>query len=422
MNSYDILFSMEYIDKDLAEKAADYRRNNLTHLRTVAAACLILIFGVTAVFAGISAKSFRQDNTAGPLNNTEIPAGIETDNYQDSNVITDPNMPAEEYKPYGWQRKNLTDYLTEEYYTVVYGNAKNAETHTTEVLGHKWHITTFDIEIIESVRNAPESGKIKVCAVTYDDLVWEPGRWAPDYLKVSKGFDIINRPTSLFILNNNKTPEQTGWMMLDYTTVGETDIKTFDCADYYVRIQCREHRNIFEIDERYFKLDEIEKFIESGVPEEEKFNKLSDENRRRFEGYELLPPVYVPKYDEADTIMKEFETGDTEIKVVLRDGPSDFDYSGIRVRIYSAVKLSQSPGLSYDNIYSFTVNVDKDGVAVFDKPTASFLAEIDLYSLPEGIVPFTGSRFVEAGMKTGNLVLRYEDDLYKVPLEWRKVD
>ncbi len=160
------------------------------------------------------------------------------------------------------------------------------------------------------------------------------------------------------------------------------------------------------------------------MPKEERFYQMSDQNRRRFDGYELLAPRFVPNYDADDTVLRVFGTGDSSVKAVLRDAGEDFDYSGIRVRVYAAIESSRDfqGGVSYDTDYRFTVELNADGTAVFDKPTESYLVKIDLYSLPDGIGPYICSRFFNDVSKTGDIILRYEDDLRGVALVWRKTD
>ncbi|MBO4423799.1 MAG: hypothetical protein J5879_10180 [Clostridia bacterium] len=262
MNTYDVLYGIEYIDADLIAKAEGYGKKRKKSLiikgtSVAVAACLTVAAGAVGIHVqnSISVKDRDISKRFGVFaaNNTE-------------NIINQKNTVNARRKP---DYYFVEDILTLNEYTVVYGTAKNIETFKTYSPGITWYIILFDIEIIKPINNAPENNIIKACAVTFKSSE------ISGYPKASINLDIINNPTSLFVLNNNKTPENTQWKMLDYRTIGETDIQTFDYADYYLNLQCKTSNDTARIYDSYLTLDELEEFSISGMPSEKDFYDIS---------------------------------------------------------------------------------------------------------------------------------------------------
>ena len=394
MNAYDILYGLEYIDKDLTEKAVNYKRNSLIYLRAVAAACLILVFGVSAVLSGIAIRnsvSIRESDISKRF-------GVcSADNQADAikKVVA-----SEGYQPPVW---NFIDrYLNGEYFSLIYGKAKNIETYKTETPHFTWYITIFDIEIIRAISNAPESGTVKVCAVTFSSDI------RSSYYKASEDFDILNDPEAFFILNNADTPKNTFWNEADVRTIGETDIYTFDYADYYLTKQCEMIEDIVRLYDAELTLDELEEFKANGIPDEKRFYDISKKNSDRIREIKRANTKYQPSYGPDDHVMKEFENGDFSIKVILQGADEDFDYSKIMVRVYDAKESFRDSGggVGYDSTYRFSVALDKDGTAVFDRPTDHFSIIIDEYTLPENAKQIGGSFFYGPDERSDTIILK----------------
>ncbi len=253
MNAYDILYGLEYIDKDLTEKAVNYKRNSLIYLRAVAAACLILVFGVSAVLSGITIRnsvSIRESNLSKRF-------GMYPVDLRSENPFDLPSEDGQIMRPYDYFKR-----LTEaDYISIIYGTAENISTVKTYKGDTTCYVTTFDINIINTIKNAPESGAVRVICANYkSDSALYPQTYC----------DVMNRPTAMFILMNDKINEENG---VD-DTVWLTDIKTFDYADYRLLEYCPTDESGTWLREggEYLTFDDLREILNLEIQNEAEFD------------------------------------------------------------------------------------------------------------------------------------------------------
>lgn len=128
--------------------------------------------------------------------------------------------------------------------TVVYGTVQNLKTvRVDEGWGYSWYIRTFEIQIIEEIRNCPGTQVISVVTAVryYKD--------APVFIcGLSSEFDFAEQATGLFILSENSDDE---WK------INGTELKGSDLADYYSTSQFKSDGEIFEYYGGDIDLDEL---------------------------------------------------------------------------------------------------------------------------------------------------------------------
>ena len=232
MNSYDILYGMEYIDTDMIEKAADYGKKRRMYgiIKGLSVACLafgIIITGIN-IQNGLSVKNRNLVQRFGMFS-------------------VDPNIEYPFKDEVGPFRKTFPKYViglaNNDFNTLVYGTAKNIEILKETVNGITWYITIFDIEIIRTIKNAPESGTIRAASVNSTK---------PLYPQVS--LDIIDNPTAFFHLYY-----EPGKIFM----VGDTGINLYDYADYRVGADYKADENgSWVYDKDYILFDDLQAFCE----------------------------------------------------------------------------------------------------------------------------------------------------------------
>lgn len=242
MNSYDILYGMDYIDTDLINKALNYGKKRRMYgiIKGLSVACLAVAVFVTGVNVQ---KKYLLNQSDEIFKYGMIPVKNGSDGF----LNTTEGYPLPPY--------DFMDLITKNNgVSLVYGTAKNVKTYTVTKENTVWYIMIFDIEIIKSFNDAPETGSIKAVAVGYtnDGSIM--------YHNISKGVDIINNPTSMFVLYNDNISDY-------WHTIGDTEIKTFEIADYFLSNQCRTDENGAKISYHYFTFDEIEYYCKNGLPE-----------------------------------------------------------------------------------------------------------------------------------------------------------
>ena len=282
MNAYDILYGLEYIDKDLAEKAVNYKRNSLIYLRAVAAACLILVFGVSAVFFGISANKRAElpgiipgaeiENTSSQSETEPVSTFIPTEAKQDISNITG---------AYTIDRKEIPDHMStvdgmpkrpydyfrelyeEDYLSGFYGTAKNIKTVKIVEGDTTCYLTAFDVEITKMIRNAPKSGTVRVICNNYKS---DRTQYPQVELNISE-----NTATLFFVLNKN-VEKETGHEEI----IEIANINAFDYADYKVYSSCQPYLSgvMIQAQDLYLTNDQLDEIFNNEFPREEEFEEI----------------------------------------------------------------------------------------------------------------------------------------------------
>ena len=239
MNSYDILYGMEYIDTDMIEKAAVYGKKRKIQgiIKSLSVACLALGIVITGINVQ-NALSVKNRNPAQRFGVFIVDPVIE-------NPYRDDVGPFRKTFP-----KYMIDLANHDYISLVYGTAKNIEVVKETVFGITWYLTVFDIEIIRTIKNAPESGTIKAASVNSTK---------PLYPQVS--LDILSNPTAFFLLYYEPGKK---------FMVGDTGINLYDYADYRVGNDHKADENgAWVYDKDYILFDDLQAFCEKApIPED----------------------------------------------------------------------------------------------------------------------------------------------------------
>lgn len=222
MKSYDILYGMEYVDTDLINKALNYGKKRRMYgiIKGLSVACL----AVAVLVVGINVQ-----NTLS-VKNSDI-------------TMRFGMFPVSDYK-YAFNTDRVSPKMMDDYMylklitenegvSLAYGTVKNIKQSKTITDGFTWFITTFDLEIIRGFRNVPKEGVIKVIAVNCESFRDSKGIITKGYPKISQFVNLEENKKAFFTLWNENVSE-------NWHTIGETNIKTFDYADYFLAAQGRD--------------------------------------------------------------------------------------------------------------------------------------------------------------------------------------
>ncbi len=255
MNSYDILYGMNYIDTDLINKALNYGKKRRMYgvIKGLSVACLAVAVFVTGISIqnSISVKNQNIAGRFGMFPVSDYKYAFNTD-----------RVGARKMDEYGY----LKFIKENEAVSLAYGTVKNIKQSKTITDGFVWYITTFDLEIIRGFRNVPKEGVIKVIAVNCEEFRDSKGILHGGYHKISEFVDLEENKKAFFSLWNKNVSE-------DWHTIGETNIKTFDYADYILGQQgLNSNENGSQINQcSYFSYDFIQYYCDNELPDEETF-------------------------------------------------------------------------------------------------------------------------------------------------------
>ena len=246
MNSYDILYGMEYVDTDLINKALNYGKKRRMYgvIKGLSVACLA--FGI--VITGINIQN------ALSVKNSDITKrfGVFPVNPAIENPFKASSLSAGAaiYQYYEYIYNITTKFKN---FSVVYGTVKNIATVKTfvPITGSTFYITIFDLKIIKSYRGAQKSGSIRVAGVVFESNTINTHYMNSINLNITEGQNAV---FALYDKNAN----------LDQNAMKELAIDLFDYADYYVSIQYDTDENGAKIAwYDYMTFDEISELFEN---------------------------------------------------------------------------------------------------------------------------------------------------------------
>ncbi len=247
MNSYDILYGMEYVDTDIINKALNYGKKRRMYgiIKGLSVACL----AVAVLVVGINVQ-----NTLS-VKNSDITMRFGV--FPVNTAIENPFKSESSGADIPWFSTYMSNLINKDNKALVYGTAYNIQTVKTTSDGITWYITVFDIIIIRTIKTAPESGTIKAVCINYDESQRLSG-----YPQVS--MDILNNPTAFFVLYYEPN---------EMFEAGNTGINVYDYADYRVGGYYKADKNgawIYTGDV-YFTFDDLKGFCNNAPLDEEFF-------------------------------------------------------------------------------------------------------------------------------------------------------
>lgn len=234
--------TLKEIDKRAkVEKGKEKNRKKTTFRKALVLCvsfCLILLISIFAAMKFIPDKNIgSNDEMIDSTNNThENIINNQPIMNNDKRVISSiPNAKIIENTEYFIaERTSVSDIYTVEeyievlknYFTIVTGSVSNMNSVAISEDEFTWYITTFDINISESIKKQMDADTITCVTICkyYDDVsVYNSKCGLTDV-----AYDIMNNPTGLFVLED---VEETVWNIN-----GET-FNVSDFADYYVGVR-----------------------------------------------------------------------------------------------------------------------------------------------------------------------------------------
>lgn len=224
MNGEDLLAGITRIDDELIVFAESYRKKKKSNYKAVLsiAASFCLLFGVVMAFVMQSNKKpYESDekpyelNEDGKINILSIPGALQIDTPEKVFIGNEAGegkiYPPDYYVDVVRNRDSCR-------YPMVYGSIKNITTISITDDNRIWYITTFDIDVIDNVKNTQEFSTIKATSINCYD---QENGWL-----LYNGINLASDAARLFALSTAPSD------ILKFEINGE-QYSAYDFADYY---------------------------------------------------------------------------------------------------------------------------------------------------------------------------------------------
>lgn len=173
MSGEDLLAGITRIDDESIAFAETYRRKKKSNYKAVIsiAASFCLLFGVVMAFVMQSNKKpYESDEIPyeldkdGKIDILSIPGAVQIDTPEKIFFGNEAEGNGNIYEP-----DDFVNVVRNGNSTIVYGSIKNSKTISITDDNLIWYITTFDIDVIDNVKNAQESSTIKATSINCYD-------------------------------------------------------------------------------------------------------------------------------------------------------------------------------------------------------------------------------------------------------------
>lgn len=195
MRGENLLVGMTQIDDSLIAFAESYNGKKKKNYRKsiIRAASVFLLLSAAVVFAIISHGKRYEFNADGKINIFSMPGAVRVSTSEKAFCGDNGNI----YLP-----DEYADMCRNSDRTIIYGTAKNINTVSIADGDRLWYITTFEIEVIDAVKDQSGASVIKAASVSCyeNDDPHFLGMLASD-LKIHK------EPTGLFVLKSAHADE-----------------------------------------------------------------------------------------------------------------------------------------------------------------------------------------------------------------------
>lgn len=218
MRGDDLLVGITRIDDELIVFAESYRKKKKSNYKAVIsiAASFCLLFGVVMAFVmKLNEKPYEFDED-GKINILSIPGALQIDSRE--KVFFGNEAGADIYDP-----DTFVNVFRNNSSTIVYGSIKNRKTISITDDDLIWYITTFDIDVIDIVKNAQKSSTIKAMSIS----CYDQGSACFIFLGLlDSSVNIASDAAGLFFLKTASSEN------LQFEIDGE-QYSAYDFADYY---------------------------------------------------------------------------------------------------------------------------------------------------------------------------------------------
>lgn len=162
MRGEDLLAGNTRIDDELTVLAESYRKKKKSNYKAVIliAASFCLLFGVVMAFVLLSNKKPYELDEDGKINILSIPGALQIDTPEKVFFGNEADI----FEPDGFVNTFRNSSCT-----IVYGSIKNRKTISITDDNLIWYITTFEIDVIDNVKNAQKSSTIKAASINCYD-------------------------------------------------------------------------------------------------------------------------------------------------------------------------------------------------------------------------------------------------------------
>lgn len=191
MKGEKMLVGMTHIDNNLIDFAESYKKRKRTNYKAILsiAASLCIVISIVIIFATNSHNPKYELGEDGKINISSIPGAMQINTSDKVFLAGNGDI----YSPEEFinvQKNNSS--------TIVYGSVKNVKTVSITDGDLVWYITTFEIDVIDAIKNVDESSTVKATSIS----CYEKGK--PNFIaSLSSEIKIDKNTTGLFLLKSS---------------------------------------------------------------------------------------------------------------------------------------------------------------------------------------------------------------------------